>query len=471
MSQKELPKSIGKYQIESVLGEGAMGLVYRAFDSNIDRTVALKVLHTHLLEGEQGSDFELRFIQEAKAAARCLHPNIVTVFDFGVHNAMPFIVMEYVDGIELKDQLQTGKEFSFVAVLDIITQILEALAYAHANGVVHRDIKPANIMLMENGRVKVSDFGVARLDNSDLTSTGMMVGTPNYMSPEGMHGFQVDNRTDLYSVGVLLFELLTKSRPYTGISLEEAIAPIDQCAHFDALRKSQIKPIIIKALQAKSELRFQSATDFLDQLIHIMSESGSEQGTVIYQPEKVVRIAKSNTGIVAPLSSDNGSESIHPDVLSTLESSLIRYVGPSAKALVKRYSKGSESLESLSKALAGKIPNDSERSEFLRSLESSGLRELSLSKEAESKSGFTNAGVSNVSKVAVTSSKDEVLQLSPEKLQAVTNELTFFIGPLASRLVKKVFKQSTNLEEFYSKLASFIPESSEQTAFIQKVKL
>lgn len=471
MSQNELPKSIGKYKVESVLGKGAMGLVYRAFDSNIDRTVALKVLHTHLLEGEQGSDFEQRFIQEAKAAARCLHPNIVTVFDFGVHEAMPYIVMEYVDGIELKDQLQTGKEFSFVVVLDIITQILEALAYAHSNGVVHRDIKPANIMLMDNGRVKVSDFGVARLDNSDLTSTGMMVGTPNYMSPEGMHGFQVDNRSDLYSVGVLLFELLTKRRPYTGISLEEAIAPLEECQHFNEVRKSQIRPIIMTALQAKPELRFQDASQFLDQLISVMSESGSEQGTVIYRPEKVVRIAKTSTGIASALGAGAEGESIHPDVLSTLENSLIPYVGPSAKALVKRYSKGSDSLELLSMTLAGKIPNDEERSEFLRSLETSGLRELSLSKEAESKSGLTYGGLKNESKVYGSSPSVDVLQLSPEKLQSVTSELTFFIGPLASRLVKKVFKKSTSIEEFYTKLASFIPDSSEQAAFIQKIKL
>jgi serine/threonine-protein kinase len=370
----------------------------------------------------------------------------------------------------LKDQLVAGKEFSFVVVLDIITQILEALAYAHTNGVVHRDIKPANIMLMTNGRVKVSDFGVARLDNSDLTSTGMMVGTPNYMSPEGLHGFQVDSRSDLYSVGILLFELLTKQRPYTGINLEEAIAPLDECDHFDVHRKSQIKPVIIKALQAKSELRFQKASEFLDQLINIMSESGSEQGTVIYQPAKVVRIAKSNTGDVPSSASGVKEGAIHPDVLLTLESSLIRYVGPSAKALIKRHYKGSQSLEALSMTLAGKIPNDSERSEFLRSLETSGLRELSLSKEAESKSGFTHSGIDNQSEMAVSPTNMDTLQLSPEKLQSVTNELTFFIGPLASRLVKKVFKQSSSIDGFYSKLASFIPESSEQTAFMKKVK-
>lgn len=464
MLSSDLPESIGKYKIESILGKGAMGLVYKAFDTNIDRTVALKVLHPHLLEGEQGQDFELRFIQEAKAAARCLHPNIVTIFDFGVHDGMPYIVMEYIDGVELKDQMQAGKSFSFVVVLDIISQVLEALAYAHEKGVVHRDIKPANVMLMDNGRVKVSDFGVARLDNSDLTSTGMMVGTPNYMSPEGMHGFQVDNRSDLYSVGVLLFELLTRQRPYAGISLEEAIAPLDQCSDIEPSNRARVRPIILKALQGKPELRFQDASVFLESLISLMSESGSEQGTVIYQPTKVVRIAKT---LSAEAEQTGTGYRIHPDVLSSIESSLIRFVGPSAKVLIKKYSKESSSLEDLSMTLAKKIPNDHERSEFLRSLETSGVREAALSQEARSKSGFTQTGYEAADTGSV---QTEPLQLSADKLQAVTNELAFFIGPLASRLVKKVFKQSSNLDEFYNKLSSFIPDPSEQAQFINKVK-
>lgn len=464
MPVNELPKSIGKYQIESVLGKGAMGVVYRAFDSAIERTVALKVLHPHLLEGEQGDDFEQRFIQEAKAAARCLHPNIVTVFDFGVHETTPFIVMEYVDGVELKEQLQGGKAFSFVAALDIITQILEALAYAHDSGVVHRDIKPANIMLMENGRVKVSDFGVARLDNSDLTSTGMMVGTPNYMSPEGLHGFVVDNRSDLYSVGVLLFELLTQERPYKGVGIEEAMAPLDQCESLDNARKAQVSPIIQRALQAKPDNRYQNAASFLNQLVNILSQSGTEQGTVIYQPTQVVRIAKST-----PEQSD---ASLHPEVLSTLESSLVRYVGPTARMLVKKYSKKNLSLQDISMSLAKQIPNDDERSEFLRSLELSGLYEISLAKEAERISGVNHANASVYEDTSAHKDKsNETLILSPEKLKIVTRELAYFVGPLASRLVKKVFRQSSNLDDFYNKLASYIPDTSEQDVFLKKVKL
>jgi serine/threonine-protein kinase len=319
-------------------------------------------------------------------------------------------------------------------------------------------------MLMDNGRVKVSDFGVARLDNSELTSTGMMVGTPNYMSPEGMHGFQVDNRSDLYSVGVLFYELLTGQRPYSGIGLEEAIAPLDSCETIDPMSRAQVRPVILKALQGKPELRFQDAASFLEALISIMSESGSEQGTVIYQPTKVVRIAKN----IRPEPDQTGNiETLHPDLLSSIESSLIRYVGPSAKVLIKKYSKEVSTLEELSMTLAKKIPNESERAEFLRALETSGVREAALSLEAKSSSGLTRSGFVPEGARAVYA---EPLQLSPEKLQSVTSELAFFIGPLAGRLVKKVFKQSSNLEEFYSRLSSLIPDASEQADFLNRVK-
>jgi len=468
MSDNKLPDSIGKYRIDGVLGKGAMGLVYRAFDTDIDRTVALKTLHTHLLDGEQGSDFSLRFMQEAKAAARCLHPNIVTVFDFGIHDTTPYIVMEFVDGVELKDQLRGDKAISFELSLDIISQILEALAYAHDSGVVHRDIKPANIMLMNNGRVKVSDFGVARIDSSDLTGTGMMVGTPNYMSPEGMHGLQVDNRSDLYSIGILLFELLTKKRPYIGMSIDEAIAPLDESEHLKAFQKAQIKPIILRALQPKPERRYQNATEFLNQIKNVISESDADQATVFHRPAKVTTQdaanPQTNSGLLG-VSTADADQSLHPDVLATLESSLIHYVGPAAKALIKRYSKKSYTLEGLSQNLAQQIPNKDERTEFLHSLETSGIREISLIKEAETQSGLTVAGGTGT--ILNTCGPQT---LSPQTLQTLTNELAFYIGPLASRVVNKAYRQLTGTEEFYTKLASYIPDVTERDEFLKKVK-
>lgn len=457
MLKSEPPQSIGKYKIESMVGHGAMGIVYRAFDPTIERFVAIKVLHQHLLEGEEGTAFEQRFIQEAKAAARCFHPNIVTVFDFGVQATTPFIVMEYVDGIELKDQMQQGQAFSLVAALDIVIQILEALTYAHDKGVVHRDIKPANIMLMENGRIKVSDFGVARVCNSDLTSTGMMVGTPNYMSPEGLHGNVVDNRSDLYSVGILLFELLTGERPYKGLDFVEAMQPLEASKLLDTMSRAALMPILQKALQAKPELRYQDALEFLNSLIDVLSHSCNDQGTVIYQPAQVVRMSKSpELSGVGPL---------HSDVLSSLESSLVQYVGPAAKMLVKKYSKQAISLNELAANLAQQIPNEKERSAFVRSLEVSGLYEISMLRESESKSVIAHKNTTSTLKES-----NQTFVLTPEKIQMITRELAFFIGPLASRLVRQVFKKSLNLDDFYARLAKFIPGESERDVFLKKVK-
>ena len=338
MPTPEVPESIGKYKIQHLLGKGAMGLVYQAFDSDIERTVAIKTLHPHLIEGEQGADFEQRFIQEAKAAARCLHPNIVAVFDFGVSDASPYIVMEYVEGDELKNKIQNKELFTFDASIDIIIQILEALNYSHEKGVVHRDIKPANIMLMKNGKVKVSDFGVARLDNSDLTSTGMMVGTPNYMSPEGMHGLKVDQRSDLFSVGILLFELLTNQRPYTGLSLLEAISPLEKTDYLSKIQVEQITPVILKALQPKPETRYQAASEFLFDLNNILSGANTDQGTVIYHPHQTPQTNSYDSNTAPSNKPELNVQAIHSDVLAKLETSLVKYIGPTARILVKKVS-------------------------------------------------------------------------------------------------------------------------------------
>ncbi|MCK5120405.1 MAG: serine/threonine protein kinase, partial [Methylococcales bacterium] len=206
------PKKIDKYSIHSVLGHGAMGVVYKGYDKEIDRHVAIKVLHPHLLSGEMGDELEQRFKNEVKAAAKCLHPNIVTIFDCGVSNGSPYMVMEYVQGIDLREILKSQQKFSLAQTIGMTCNVLDALYAAHEMGIVHRDIKPANILLLDTGVVKVTDFGVARIDSSDLTQIGDVIGTPSYMSPEAKAGALVDNRSDLYSAALVLFELLTFKR-------------------------------------------------------------------------------------------------------------------------------------------------------------------------------------------------------------------------------------------------------------------
>ena len=263
--------SIGKYRIEETLGQGAMGIVYRAFDEDIARQVALKVLHPHLLEGDAGDELLLRFKQEAQAAARCMHSKIVAIFDYGIHDNSPFIVMEYVEGTDLKSLLRGVRVLEYRQAADIAIEVLNALQYAHGQGVVHRDIKPANIMILESGHVKVADFGVARLDRSDLTQTGFMVGTPSYLAPEGLRGEQVDHRCDLYAMGVVLYEMITGKRASSGLHelaemSEHITAALDEPDVAQAFSE-----LISKVLDANADRRYQSAEEFATGLKSIIN--------------------------------------------------------------------------------------------------------------------------------------------------------------------------------------------------------
>lgn len=256
------PKAIGRFEIEGVLGRGAMGVVYLARDPVIGRKVALKTLV--LPEGaEEAEEFRIRFLREAQAAGILNHPGIVTVYDAGVDEAtgLSYIAMEYVEGRSLRDLMRQGYPFSYSDIARIGAALAVALDYAHAKGVVHRDIKPANILLTDQGAVKITDFGVARLSTSSLTTTGQFIGTPNYMSPEQVTGSPVDGRSDLFSLGVVLFELLTGKRPFAGESVTEVSYKI---VHEPAPVPSQLRPglppafnpIVLKLLEKKPEHRY-----------------------------------------------------------------------------------------------------------------------------------------------------------------------------------------------------------------------
>lgn len=256
------PKAIGRFEIEGVLGRGAMGVVYLARDPVIGRKVALKTLV--LPEGaDEAEEFRIRFLREAQAAGILNHPGIVTVYDAGVDEAtgLSYIAMEFVEGKSLRDLMRQGYPFSYSDVARIGAALAVALDYAHAKGVVHRDIKPANILITDQGAVKITDFGVARLATSSLTTTGQFIGTPNYMSPEQVTGSPVDGRSDLFSLGVVLFELLTGKRPFAGESVTEVSYKI---VHEPPPVPSQLRPglppafnpIILKLLEKKPENRY-----------------------------------------------------------------------------------------------------------------------------------------------------------------------------------------------------------------------
>lgn len=457
MIDNSIPDQISKYTIHKMLGQGAMGVVYKGTDTQIERTVAIKVLHEHLRQGEQGKELESRFLQEAKAAARCLHPNIVTIFDFGNDNGKHFIVMEYVEGVELKSHLKSNTQITLASAVDITIQVLEALKHAHSKGIVHRDIKPANIILLEDGSVKVSDFGVARIDTSDLTSTGYMIGTPNYMSPEGLQGETVDHRSDLYSVGILFYELLTRRRPLKGVSLEDSIEQLNMVPELSTQNIQSIKPILFRALQPLSEVRFQDAASFIKKLKSIEDMDLTEARTAFFPTNTLYSQA---TKVAAPKQKPAAASQWNDDQLSSLERSLAKYVGPMARVLIKKNSSTSESLEELSAKLAMHIPNSTERHQFLETLERSGI---SQAVDLHSLTSQPSATESH--------NKLQEQEFIPEAtIQSLAKLMAFYVGPLSGRLIKQARKKSPDFNSLVSSLAQHIPAEAERNSFLKQAK-
>jgi serine/threonine-protein kinase len=242
--------AIGRYEVLEELGHGAMGTVYRAKDPAMDRIVALKTIRSEVLAGQQGGEFRERFYREARAAGALAHPGIVPVFDVGEHEGLPFLVMEFINGRTLADAAKGGERLPLERVCEIGQQIAEALGYAHKNGVVHRDIKAANILLTSREsygieRPKITDFGVAKLATVQITTTGQMLGTPAYMPPEQFTGGPIDGRTDLFSLGVILYWMVTGEHPFPGESL---VTVSYKVMHTEPVPPRKLNPAVPEAL-------------------------------------------------------------------------------------------------------------------------------------------------------------------------------------------------------------------------------
>src|SRR6266446_2473641 len=275
-------QTIGRYRVEGLVGTGAMGEVYRAYDPVIDRPVAIKVLRPELIASSGSEQWLQRFRREARAAGRRFHPNIVAIWDFGDDNGTPFLAMEFVDGRSLDELIKSSGRLEPRHSVGIITQVLSALGFAHENGIVHRDVKPSNIMVLQNGDVKVADFGIARIDASEFTIVGDLLGTPAYMAPEQLSGAPVDHRTDLFAAGVILFEMLTGVKPFRGKSITEIISfmetrgPEDIRGLNPAVPDS-LKQVITKALAFNPAGRYADAAGFSKAISDAFPASSRDQ--------------------------------------------------------------------------------------------------------------------------------------------------------------------------------------------------
>ncbi len=280
-----VPKLIGRYEIVEELGRGAMGSVFKARDPAVGRIVALKTIHTTALEGAQSEEYRTRFYREARASGVLAHPGIVPVFDVGEDQGAPFLVMEFVEGRTLADAIKKGERFTLDRVCEIGQQIAEALGYAHRQGVIHRDIKPANILMTSkevygSERPRITDFGIAKLASSDITTTGQLLGTPSFMPPEQFTGSPIDGRADLFSLGVILYSLATGEQPFPGETMTavsykvvytEPIPP----AKLNPAVPARVENVILKCLAKSPADRYQTGEELAQDLATVRMSPGS----------------------------------------------------------------------------------------------------------------------------------------------------------------------------------------------------
>ena len=270
----ELPEQIGRYRIERLLGSGSMGHVYLAYDADLDRPVAVKTLRDLVLDEEMRQVFLSRFQNEARAAARLHHPNIVQIFDVGDDpNVGPYLVFEYVQGHTLKDELKSGGPLPRERLLQVARQVGDALATAHVAGVIHRDLKPENLLITDNDQVKLADFGIARVPNADLTKEGQFLGTPCYSAPETLRSGEYSEQSDLFSFGAVMYEAASGERAFPGteaMAVAHAVMNGTPVPPSEANRGASIPPMvdaaILRAIERNPARRYASARTFVSAL-------------------------------------------------------------------------------------------------------------------------------------------------------------------------------------------------------------
>jgi serine/threonine-protein kinase len=461
-----LPERLGKYSIVEVLGKGAMGVVYKAFDPHIRRTVALKVIRKEIIDDDQAATLIARFKNEAQAAGRLTHPGIVAVYEYGEDEAVAYIAMEYVQGKGLREYFQRGTRFGLGDVVSIMTQLLEALEYAHDQGVIHRDIKPANIIIMGNGKLKVADFGIAHLDSSKLTHLGTIMGTPGYMAPEQFGSSAVDRRADVFSAGVVLYQLLTGVKPFTGttetIAYKTCYEPHrDPSKVTPELASTRFDTVVTRALAKKPEERYRGAQEFRGAIMDAYSAPVSpvvSEETIINgaspppAPGSVPRPSQSQTD------SAPGATTVPPagwdaEVLKQIEQQLMHYLGPVAKVIVRRGARNTKELETLYALLAESLGSAEEKKKFLAS-----RQQISGTAAAQSEQP-----------ASAPTSESATQPPTPQEVENTSRQLAPFLGPIARIVVKKAAAQATSRRNFYLLLAEHLSSEEDKERFLKTV--
>lgn len=446
-----LPERLGKYRVTAVLGEGAMGVVYKGFDPGIQRLVALKTIRRGVADDSgTGVSMAARFRNEAQAAGRLQHPGIVAVYDYGDEGDVAYIAMEFVEGSSLARYLAAPVPFTEEDRVGLVGQLLDALEHAHASGVWHRDVKPANLIITHDGRLKVADFGIARIESAGLTQVNSAIGTPGYMAPEQFLGEDLDRRVDIYATGVLLYQLLVGRQPFVGSTeslmyrvvheapaMPSSLPGLSHLAPYDG--------VLGCALAKDRRQRFASAAAFKEALARAFGRTlparlspasvlpPADEPTEI-QPHPSSRLAMTNTP--PPTNWD-------PAVLSQVQATLARHVGPLAAVLVRRSARECADLPSLYAKLAEQVTDPKARTAF--------VAQVALA-----------TGGSGTRPPATDVSSSTRLGVDDALLQRCARLLLPHVGPIAPVLAKRLAAKAATRAAFFDALADAVPDPAER---------
>lgn len=432
MSGEALPAAFGRYIPVERIGAGATGTVYRAHDPLIDRFVAIKVIRLDALDEEQKADYRERFRIEAQAGGRCHHHAIVAIFDAGEADGQPFLVMEYVAGRSLQEILADPAARPALDAMAVMGELLDALAYAHAHGIIHRDIKPANVLIADGQRVKIADFGIARLDSGSMTMAGDMLGTPSYMAPEQANGTAIDQRTDLFSAAAIFFAILTGRAPFAGRNVTDTLMRLtnNEEADLSALTGpfACFVPVLRQGLAKPKEQRFPDAQTFAAALREAAHGLQDEDRT------RIVSAAKP-------------ASAIPKEVIDRAAAQLAIHIGPIARLQAGKAAQLAANEEEFFAILGRSLPNPQDATKFLRA------------------AATTTTQLSRPNMLSSPLSRG----ISPQAAEAARIVLASYTGPIAKLLIAKALADAPSLDTLIDRLVQAVPTPDNATALRRKL--